>query len=92
MAERRGVRPPSRRKTPTPQPPSKGTAPQLGRVWRTRSLRSASREVDDFIDIQKPPRRATRQTSIATVPNESEDEARTTRRTKRKPAKEPLGG
>jgi len=98
MANRRGVRPANRRQTPTPQPLSKGTTPQLGRVSRTRNLRSASREVDDFGDIQKPTRRGARQASVTTVTEESESEseserkARPTRRTKRQPAKETLGG
>ncbi|CAA9966656.1 hypothetical protein PTMSG1_10015 [Pyrenophora teres f. maculata] len=91
MADRRGVRSASRRKTPTPQPPSKGTAPQLERVSRARNLRSASREVDDLVDVQKPTRRGARQASVATVTEESENQAPTARRTKRQPAKETLG-
>jgi len=92
MADSRGVRPASRRKTPTPQPLSRGMAPQLERVSRTRSLRSASREADNFADIQKPTRRGARQATVTTVTEESESEALPTRRTKRQPTKETLGG
>jgi hypothetical protein len=91
MADRRSVRSTSRRKSPTPQPPSKATAAQLGRASRARSLRSASREVDDFVDIQKPARGGVRQASVATN-DKSEHEPQKARNTKRKPAKEPLGG
>ncbi|EDU51215.1 hypothetical protein A1F94_009754 [Pyrenophora tritici-repentis] len=91
MADRRGVRSANRRKTPTPQPPDKATAPQLGRVSRTRTLRSASREVEDLVDVQKPTRRGARQGSVTTVTEESQIEARTARSTKRQPAKETLG-
>jgi hypothetical protein len=91
MADRRSVRSTSRRKTPTPQPQAKATAEQLGRASRARSLRSASREVGDIIDIQKPTRRSARQASVTTN-DESEYETRQTRKTKRKPAKELLGG
>ncbi|CAG5150518.1 uncharacterized protein ALTATR162_LOCUS2687 [Alternaria atra] len=90
MADRRSVRSASRRKSPTPQPPSKATATQLGRASRARSLRSVSREVEDFIDIQKPTRRSARQASVTTN-DESEHELQKARKTKRKPAKELLG-
>jgi hypothetical protein len=93
MADRRSVRSTSRRKTPTPQPQAKAkaTAEQVGRASRARSLRSASREVGDFIDIQKPTRRSARQASVTTN-DESDYETRKARKTKRKPAKELLGG
>ncbi|KAL1799728.1 hypothetical protein ACET3X_000070 [Alternaria dauci] len=94
MDDRRSVRSASRRKSPTPQPPSKTTAPQrLGRAARARSLRSASREVEDFIDIQKPARRSARQASVTTNDDNDDDgnEPQKARKTKRKPAKELLG-
>ncbi|KAI4921768.1 hypothetical protein J4E90_000195 [Alternaria incomplexa] len=90
MADRRSVRSASRRKTPTPQPPANAPAQQFGRAPRARSLRSASREVEDFIDIQKPTRRSARQASVTTNDG-SEHEAPKARNTKRKPAKELLG-
>ncbi|KAG9192919.1 hypothetical protein G6011_11653 [Alternaria panax] len=90
MADRRSVRSASRRKSPPPQPPSRATAQPLGRASRARSLRSASREVEEFADIQKPGRRSARQASVATG-DESEHEPQKTRKTKRKPATEPLG-
>jgi hypothetical protein len=68
---------------------------QMGRAPRTRGLRSASREIEEFVDFQKPTRRSARQTSVATVTtvtDDSENERQTARRTKRKPAKEALGG
>ena len=95
MADRRGVRAASRRKTPTPQPPSKAMNVQIGRAPRPRGLRSTSSEVEELVDIQKPTRRSARQASVATVTtvtNDSENERQTARRTKRKPAKEVLGG
>lgn len=91
MADRRSVRSASRRNTPTPQPPSKPPA-HLGRASRARSLRSASREVDGFVEIQKPARRTTRQASITSVNYESEHETKQARRTERNPANDALGG
>ncbi|EOA82497.1 uncharacterized protein SETTUDRAFT_140618 [Exserohilum turcica Et28A] len=90
MADRRSVRSASRRNTPTPQPPSKPPA-HLGRASRARSLRSASREVDGFVEIQKPARRTTRQASITSVNYESEHETKQARRTERNPANDALG-
>lgn len=89
MADRRGVRSASRRKTPTPQPPSKTNTPQLARASR---MRSASRDVEPVYEVLKPTRRSARQASIATVTDESENEGQTTRRTKRRPAKEAAAG
>jgi hypothetical protein len=91
MADRRSVRSASRRKTPTPQPPSKASTPQPARASRTRALRSASRDVE-IIDTLKPARRSARQPSITTVTDESEREGHTTRKPRRKPAKEAMGG
>ncbi|OAG16239.1 hypothetical protein CC77DRAFT_1078352 [Alternaria alternata] len=90
MDDRRSVRSISRRKSPTPQPPSKATAQQLGRASRARSLRSASREVEGFVDIQKPARRSARQASVTTN-DESGYEPQKARKTKRNSAKELLG-
>jgi hypothetical protein len=47
--------------------------------------------VEDFIDMQKSARRSARQASVTTN-DESEHEAQKARKTKRKPAKELLGG
>jgi hypothetical protein len=91
MADRRGVRAGSRRKTPIPQPPAKAINAQMGRAPRTRGLRSASREVEEFVDIQKPTRRSARQASV-TAMTDSENEGQTARRKERKPVKEVLGG
>ncbi|KAF1947641.1 hypothetical protein EJ02DRAFT_333292 [Clathrospora elynae] len=91
MAGSRGLRSASRRKTPTPQPPSKAPTPQPGRAPRTRGLRSASRDFEHVIDAQKPMRRSARQASVATVTDESDHQGQTTRRTKRRPAKEASG-
>ncbi|KAH5225109.1 hypothetical protein HBI62_112170 [Parastagonospora nodorum] len=85
MADRRGVRAASRRKTPTPQPPSKASTPQPGRASR---MRSASRDVEPVFEVPKPTRRSARQASVATVTDESENEGQTTRRTIRRPVKE----
>jgi hypothetical protein len=92
MADRRRVRSVGRRETPTPQPSSKPTATQQGRAARARSLRSASREVNDFVDMQKPTRRATRQASITSVTVESDNEGTQARQARRKAAKEALEG
>jgi hypothetical protein len=92
MADSRGVRAGSRRKTPTPQPPSKAMTAQMGRATRTRNLRSASREVDDFVDIQKPTRRSARQASVTSVTSDNENEEQNARKTKRKLAKQAVGG
>ncbi len=54
---------------------------------RTRSLRSRSRDVEAPIATPKP-RRSTRQSSIATITDESDLEGHTTRKTRRKTAKE----
>ncbi|KAH7088385.1 hypothetical protein FB567DRAFT_337772 [Paraphoma chrysanthemicola] len=88
MADRRGVRSASRRKTPTPQPPSKVNTPQAGRATRTRGVRSASRDVE-MVEVQKPTRRSARQASVTTLTDESDHETQATRRTRRRmPAKE----
>ncbi|KAH7077830.1 hypothetical protein BKA63DRAFT_467223 [Paraphoma chrysanthemicola] len=87
MADRRGVRSASRRKTPTPQPPSKVNTPQAGRATRTRGVRSASRDVE-MVEVQKPTRRSARQASVTTLTDESDQEARATRKPKRMPAKQ----
>jgi hypothetical protein len=92
MADHRGVRSASRRKTPTPQPPSKANTPQPGRASRTRIMRSASRDVESIYEAVKPTRRSARQASVATVTDESENDGQTTRRTKRRPAKEVVAG
>ncbi|KAH7400719.1 hypothetical protein DE146DRAFT_653712 [Phaeosphaeria sp. MPI-PUGE-AT-0046c] len=88
MADRRGVRSASRRKTPTPQPSSKPTAPNPGRASRTRGLRSASRDIEPVVEAPKATRRSARQASVTTGTDDSENEFQTTRRTKRRPAKE----
>ncbi len=54
---------------------------------RTRSLRSRSRDVEAPIATPKP-RRSIRQSSIATITDESDLEGHTTRKTRRKTAKE----
>ncbi|CAO2647992.1 Nn.00g089140.m01.CDS01 [Neocucurbitaria sp. VM-36] len=91
MADRRGVRSASRRKTPTPQSPSQATTPRGGRATRAKRLHSASRDLEADIDVQKPSRRSARQASITTATDESDHEGQATRRTRRKPAKEPVG-
>ena len=92
MADRRGVRAARRRGATTPQPQSKTTATHPGRASRARSLRSASREIADFVDVQKPTRRGTRQASITEVVDDSENEPKQARRTKREDMKEALEG
>ncbi|KAH7380173.1 hypothetical protein BKA66DRAFT_442486 [Pyrenochaeta sp. MPI-SDFR-AT-0127] len=91
MADRRGVRSASRRKTPTPQSPSKVNPPQPGRALRTRGLRSASHGAEHVVEVQKPARRSVRQASVNTVTDESDREARATSETIQKVAKEPVG-
>lgn len=87
MTDSRSVRASSRRKTPTPQPPL-----QAARAPRTRALRSASRDIPDTVTA-KPTRRSARQASVTTATDESENEGKaTTRRTRRKHAKEAVGG
>ncbi|KAF2852194.1 hypothetical protein T440DRAFT_420966 [Plenodomus tracheiphilus IPT5] len=93
MADRRGVRPSSRRKTPTPQPPHTAPPAPPARAPRGRALRSASRDVDDVVDVQKVTRRSARHASVATVTtvtDDSEVEGKAARRTRRKPAKQAL--
>ncbi|USP73963.1 uncharacterized protein yc1106_01237 [Curvularia clavata] len=92
MADRRRVRSESRRATATPQPPSKATATNPGRASRARSLRSASREIVDFGDFEKHTRRRTRQASITGVIDDSENEGKQARQTRRQAMKEPLEG
>lgn len=91
MADRRSVRSASRRKTPTPQPPSKANTPQPARASRTRALRSASRDIE-AIETLKATRRSVRQASVTTVTDGSEDEGHTMRKSKRRPVKEAMGG
>ncbi|KAF3042475.1 hypothetical protein E8E12_010014 [Didymella heteroderae] len=82
MADVRGVRAGSRRKTPTPQP-EKVPA-------RARRLRSQSRDIEPFPEPQKPTRRSARQGSVASVASESENDGLKKRKT-RKPAKQAAG-
>lgn len=91
MADRRGVRASSRRKIPTPQPPSTATAAQTGRASRTRGARSASRDVEHAVDTLKPTRRSTRQASVTSV-TDSDDQGKATRKAQWQSAKEALGG
>jgi hypothetical protein len=91
MADRRGVRSASRRKTPTPQPPTKANTPHPGRATR-RGMRSASRDTEPVFEVLKPTRRSARQTSVATVTDDSGNEGQATRRTKRRPVKDVVAG
>jgi hypothetical protein len=91
MADRRGVRSGSRRKTPTPQPPSKVNTPRPGRATR-RGMRSASRDIEPVLEMQKPTRRSARQASVTTVTDDSENEGQGTRKIKRRPAKDVMAG
>ncbi|KAH9877218.1 hypothetical protein IAQ61_002581 [Plenodomus lingam] len=91
MADRRGVRASSRRRTATPQLPNQvpTTQPQPTRAPRARTLRSASRDLNESLDVQKPTRRSARQASVTSVTNDSDLETKkAARRTRRKPAKE----
>ncbi|EMD89371.1 hypothetical protein COCC4DRAFT_60749 [Bipolaris maydis ATCC 48331] len=91
MADSRGVRSAGRRETPTPQPPlSKTTATQMARTSRARSLRSASREITDFVPVEKPTRRSARQASVTSVTGENESEEIQARQTRREAMKEML--
>ncbi|KZM21989.1 uncharacterized protein EKO05_0005071 [Ascochyta rabiei] len=83
MAESRGVRAGSRRKTPIPQP-------EKAPARASRRLRSASRDIEPILELHKSNRRSTRQASVAR--SESEDETLKPRRAQRKPAKEVAGG
>lgn len=85
MAESRGVRAASRRKTPTSQP-------ERAPARATRRLRSASRDIEPISEHQKPTRRNVRQASVTSIASEGEDEGLKKRKTKRKPAKEPVRG
>ncbi|KAL5439454.1 hypothetical protein PMIN07_003129 [Paraphaeosphaeria minitans] len=89
MADRRGVRPSSRRITPAPQPPPKATttSPPVGRTTRRRGARSASRDVDE---PAKPARRSARQASVDSFLSENESDARALSRAKRKAQKEAI--
>ena len=82
MAEVRGVRAGSRRKTPTPQP-------EKPPARAPRRLRSQSRDIESIPELQKPTRRSARQGSVA---SENENEGLKSRKSKRKPAKEAPGG
>jgi hypothetical protein len=83
MADVRGVRASSRRKTPTPQP-EKVPA-------RVRRMRSQSRELEAFLEPQKPTRRSARQGSVTSVASESENDG-LKKRKNRRPAKQAAGG
>lgn len=83
MAETRGTRAGSRRKTPTPQP-------EKAPARASRRLRSASRDIEPIVELQKPGREGTRQASATR--SDGEDASLKSRRTKRKPAKEAAGG
>ncbi|KAH8732549.1 hypothetical protein GQ44DRAFT_602297 [Phaeosphaeriaceae sp. PMI808] len=88
MADRRGARSISRRKTPTPQPHSLVNTALVGRASRSRALRSASRDLEPKIEMLKPTRRSARRASV-TMTDESDQEGKATHRTKRRrPAKE----
>jgi hypothetical protein len=93
MADRRAVRASSRRKTPTPQPPSKPNSPQAARTTRARSTRSASRDVEVSVEGAKPARRSARQASVISLAGDSEQEGDVApkARTKRKAPKEIAG-
>lgn len=90
MADRRGVRASSRRKTPTPQLASTATSPQAERASRNKALRSASRDVEDAGALPMPTRRSARQASVVSM-SDSEHDGKATRKSKRKPAKEAVG-
>ncbi|KAF9697332.1 hypothetical protein EKO04_004656 [Ascochyta lentis] len=79
MAESRGMRAGSRRKTPTPQP-------EKAAARASRRLRSASRDIEPILELQKPSRRSTRQASVAR--SESESEGLKPQKASRKPTKE----
>jgi hypothetical protein len=55
-------------------------------------MRSASRDVEPIYESLKSTRRSVRQASVTTVTDESENEGRATRRTKRRPVKEVMPG
>lgn len=93
MADSRGVRSAGQRETPAPQLPlSKTTATQIARTSRARSLRSASREITDFVPVEKPTRRSARQASVTSVTDENESEEIQARQTRREALKEALEG
>ena len=85
MAEARGLRAGSRRKTPTPQP-------EKAPARASRRLRSQSRDIEPIPELQKSTRQSARQASVTNIPSESENEGLKSRKTKRKPAKEAAGG
>ncbi|KAJ4993944.1 hypothetical protein SVAN01_00421 [Stagonosporopsis vannaccii] len=82
MAQVRGVRAGSRRKTPTPQPQK----PQAARA--SRRLRSQSRDIEPIPELHKPTRRSARQESVTSVLSESENDGLKPRKSRRNPAKE----
>ncbi|PSN66745.1 hypothetical protein BS50DRAFT_494425 [Corynespora cassiicola Philippines] len=90
MADRRGMRPSSRRTTPTPQPASKPNPPPASRITR-RSTRSASREITDYPELVKPTRRSARQASIASDISEGNVAGPLRQATKRHAQKDSLG-
>lgn len=91
MADRRGGRASSRRKTPTPQPRPQAATPQVGRAVRNRTQRSASRNIEHASENHVPVRRSARQASVASV-GDHDMEVKATRRTERKPAKDVVAG
>lgn len=84
MADVRGVRAGSRRKTPTPQP-------EKVPARATRRLRSQSRDIELIPELQKPTRRNQRQGSVTSIASESENEG-LKKRKNQKPAKQATGG
>ncbi|KAF2633849.1 hypothetical protein BU25DRAFT_13979 [Macroventuria anomochaeta] len=84
MAEARGVRAGSRRKTPTLQP-------EKAPARAPRRLRSQSRDIEPLSELQKPTRRSARQGSVTSIASESKNKGPNARKTKRKPAKEAAG-
>jgi hypothetical protein len=74
-----------RRKTPTPQPEKPSARP-------SRRLRSQSRDIEPVPELQKPNRRSARQGSVDSIASERDNDGLKSRKQKRKPAKEAVGG
>lgn len=74
-----------RRKTPTPQPEKPSARP-------SRWLRSQSRDIEPVPELQKPNRRSARQGSVDSIASERDNDGLKSRKQKRKPAKEAVGG
>ena len=86
MAKLRGVRTGTRRKTPTMQ---QEKAPARA----SRRLRSASRDIEQIPELQKPlNRRSVRQASVTSIASERENEGFKSQKTSGKPIKEAVGG